>query len=562
MSFAPRLALSLALILGSSTGVLSAQVLRVRAGAPPGGDGSSWASAIGDLQTALLRAQLQPTSALWIAAGTYRPSVSDRTVSFVLPDGVALRGGFAGTETSPDQRDLVANVTVLDGDLLGDDQPGFVNYGDNSFRVVSGSGLGSVEIDSLTVRGGSRGTGTGLFLVAGDVQLLRLVAKENLGIGNNNDGAGMWVSASTLTADDCEFSDNRTTTGGGALLEGPMLATFRRCTFRGNFATAGAGLAASISDSSSSLTLEECRFEGNAGCAGGGLWLVGVPTLVDHCRFIANGDRDSCGVGSGGGAIKVEVGEPLTILNSLFVDNRRHQLYVGGGGAVTVELCTFSNEANAMPSLRAQDGSLALANSIVWGNGELQAALGPAGSVQAHHSDVRMSGAGLPGPGNVDVDPGLEPGPAGDVRLSAGSPCIDAGDPALSFAGADLERDSRLLDGDLDGAVVIDQGADEFGPLHLDVLGTPAPGNTLTFVTTGPSGLGARLFVGLPGTRHFPQVGTLFLNPTSALRLPWPNPPSSVPLLVPPGVSGLLRVQELAFGGGALVLSNWVPLAF
>src|SRR5262245_42136671 len=124
---------SLILCLVAPLPAVSGRVLRVDDDAAPGGDGSSWASAIDDLQIALGAAQAGDE--IWVAEGRYRPSASDPNSSFFLPDGVALYGGFAGTETDRDARDPAAHVALLDGDLAGDDLPGFQNTAENSLHV-------------------------------------------------------------------------------------------------------------------------------------------------------------------------------------------------------------------------------------------------------------------------------------------------------------------------------------------------------------------------------------------------------------------------------------------
>ena len=131
-------------------GAARAQTLYVNASAPGGGNGTSWASAFRDLQSALVVAG--PGNQVWVARGRYLPSASNPGASFVLPDGVPVYGGFTGSETSLAQRDPLANVTLLDGDLLGDDLPGFVNYADNSQHVVSAVGTVSAFLDGFTVR--------------------------------------------------------------------------------------------------------------------------------------------------------------------------------------------------------------------------------------------------------------------------------------------------------------------------------------------------------------------------------------------------------------------------
>src|SRR5262245_4911945 len=89
----------------------------------PGGasaqTGASWSDAK-DLQAALTAAT--SGDQIWVKAGTYKPTTgTNRSATFQLKNGVALYGGFAGTESSLIQRDPTLNVTILSGDLLGND---------------------------------------------------------------------------------------------------------------------------------------------------------------------------------------------------------------------------------------------------------------------------------------------------------------------------------------------------------------------------------------------------------------------------------------------------------
>ena len=83
-------------------------------------DGASWATAYTDLQSALAAAT--SGKQIWVAAGTYKPSVpAGRAATFRMIDGVAMYGGFAGYESSLSQRNWQANVTILSGDINGND---------------------------------------------------------------------------------------------------------------------------------------------------------------------------------------------------------------------------------------------------------------------------------------------------------------------------------------------------------------------------------------------------------------------------------------------------------
>src|SRR5262249_48867379 len=80
--------------------------------------GTSWANAYTDLQAALQNPSLSSGDQVWVAEGTYRPTGgNDRTISFALRGGVAVYGGFAGSEAQLAQRDLAHHVTTLSGDI-------------------------------------------------------------------------------------------------------------------------------------------------------------------------------------------------------------------------------------------------------------------------------------------------------------------------------------------------------------------------------------------------------------------------------------------------------------
>ena len=79
-------------------------------------NGTSWANAYTSLQTAL--AASVAGDELWVAGRTYKPTTgTDQNATFALKSGVALYGGFAGSETARDQRDWATHVVTLTGEI-------------------------------------------------------------------------------------------------------------------------------------------------------------------------------------------------------------------------------------------------------------------------------------------------------------------------------------------------------------------------------------------------------------------------------------------------------------
>lgn len=141
----------------------------VDASAPSGGTGTSWTCAFQHVQDAINAAS--SGHEIWVKAGTYLPTEDPlgnatpadlRDKTFYLKDGVALYGGFDGTETMRSERDWMANVTILSGDIgvVGDST-------DNCYHVVLSVNDGNTTVlDGFTVFDGNA-DGSGFILVEG-----------------------------------------------------------------------------------------------------------------------------------------------------------------------------------------------------------------------------------------------------------------------------------------------------------------------------------------------------------------------------------------------------------
>ncbi len=170
MRFVSRIFAASALLCAVTTATTLAAVIYVNAAAAGANNGSSWANAYTSLQTALGAANA--SDELWVRAGTYKPTATaDRTVSFAMKNAVGIYGGFNGTETLRSQRNSVANVTILSGDI---GTAGVSN--DNSLHVVTAGATvtDSGVLDGFTISGGQA---------------------DGAPAASNDRGAGIWTTA-------------------------------------------------------------------------------------------------------------------------------------------------------------------------------------------------------------------------------------------------------------------------------------------------------------------------------------------------------------------------------
>ncbi len=136
--------------------------------------GTCWDDAYVRLESALARAKTGCGDEIWVAGGTYLAGSSSAD-SFEIADGVEIYGGFAGDETSKDDRDFYRNKTFLHGDEI-------------CSKVVTAEG-----VDSTTILDGfiiGRGIQYGIYCYNSDMKISNCVVIQNGGDGIRCQGSG------------------------------------------------------------------------------------------------------------------------------------------------------------------------------------------------------------------------------------------------------------------------------------------------------------------------------------------------------------------------------------
>ncbi len=408
---------------------LSATVYYVSATAEEGGDGLSWETAFRHLQDAIRKTKIDLEDEIWVTAGTYYPDEGtnevdgDRTATFRLKRTTTLYGGFAGTESSPAERNLELNETILSGEISADSALW-------SLHVLK---IPNANLDGLTImRGNANGAESpdnegGAVDASGEITARNIHFKENRAVFGGVAFGGTWTISNSI------FTDNQATQEGGvgrvgiwnisnSLFEGnsaPLGGVASRgtwnisdCVFTANSATEEGGVASTgvwtVNDSAfdgnsaplggvssrGTRTITNCTFTANSSTGSGGVaftgtWSVTSSLFTGNTADIDGGvahlgnwtaissifvENNATGLG---GAEDVPAGRGgvannsnWTVANGLFVGNSAEDRGgVARGGTWTVTSSTFLNNTGTVNGGVARGGTWMATNSIFQGSG-------------------------------------------------------------------------------------------------------------------------------------------------------------------------------------------------
>jgi hypothetical protein len=257
-----------------------AQIFYVTPSGAGSKDGSSWSNAYegSKLQDAINTAASyassnNTTSQVWVAAGTYYPTVdaegnanpaNARHKTFVMKNNVGIYGGFPSTgNPTMSQRNWKTNVTLLSGEIQQDN-----DISNNVYHVFlnDNNGLNNTAIiDGITISYG---------------------AANNIEALYEERGGGMYNYLSSPRISNCTFSFNQSAYFGGGLTTSEATPEIENCTFLSNSSDTGGGI---CSFGEYDYSIVNCLFISNtANTSGGGIYNGESQPLILNCTLVNN----------------------------------------------------------------------------------------------------------------------------------------------------------------------------------------------------------------------------------------------------------------------------------
>lgn len=444
------------------------------------GSGLTWVTAFITVTAALNAAS--PGDQIWVAAGTYYERVT-------LKDGVALYGGFAGTETTLDQRDWKANVSILDGQSGGTVVTAFglsstatridgftIQNGSNSGLYCSSS---SPTISNNTISGNTASSyGGGIYL---NDNSSPTISNNTISGNETGQGGGIFCFSSSPTIRNNTINENKaSSSGGGIYCWNNSSPTISNNTVSRNTAYSGGGIFCSYS----SPTISNNTINGNKAPLGGGIDCYSSSSIIIN-NTISGNETDE-----GGGIFCSS--SSLTISNNRISENM--STYFGGGICCFTSSPTISNNTISGNTASSDGGGIYLDenssptisnNIIAFNNSGIYAYNSSSSPTLSHncvYSNTSYNYSGLSaGSGDIQKDPLFLDRNTRNFRLQKGSPCIDTGNSVIDVGTTDLDGNARIFGN------CIDIGAYEWyyvTAVLSTTAGNPTNGSTIPVTVT------------------------------------------------------------------------------
>jgi hypothetical protein len=335
------------------------------------GTGASWADALNDVQSAISLAV--SGDEIWVKSGTYFAHASDSTVSFIIPSGVKLYGGFQGTETSLSERaksDLDGNgvvdpweytyVSVLSGDIQAD---GIMENNTQHIVIIPSGADASTLISGFSIEDGYAhlpitgplGTfvyASGIFAQGGSVEECTIAGCQIVTTGSIYGGGifayGSRISKSKVYNCSAESTGSGFTVvalGGGMYVSASSVVDSCFISSCSNSQSSGRkALGGGLYSSGSSIiyaSIVNCSVSGLDGAPGygGGAYVTSssfINSIVANCEATDNG--------AGMSVLN------SFVANSVIAKNKCINTFASGGG------------------IYSEDASSTIYNTVFWGN--------------------------------------------------------------------------------------------------------------------------------------------------------------------------------------------------
>ena len=362
------------------------------------GDGSSWDNASGDLQKMIDELAdnnvSQQAGEVWVAAGTYKPqsqliSGMNYSASFRMRDGISVYGGFAGGETSKQERAKgtmpwdFTNVTVLEAAYyesklawtnskwtVGSDSRHVVWFapmsGESDFTRIT-------TLDGVTVQGGYAQGNTGLddfktdcgggvYMDGANAYLSNCIVRENYATGN---GGGVYLKNGRVQTS-LIYNNNADADGGAVYVENRGLV--HRSMLTNNSALNGAGVylyngaeaSSDDPDHPEYLILSTCVVSNNTVRGNGAVYCdkggVLMQNTITNNECVTATDATDVNASQTGG---IYVDEYALVLNSVLWNNQMQ------GSGINIPMYARNPSA---AKVRFLYNAISGVNNAVWNN--------------------------------------------------------------------------------------------------------------------------------------------------------------------------------------------------